>query len=187
MTTTTELWTLERLRSLTEPELIEIWRGLPVPTVEEMNGEFQGALPVPMSITHAEFHKVNGPGEWIGKAYTPTPYGEHDGQGHNIFFTPEKVHRSLRFAWDIGPSLIDGRPALMMYYSVFQHMVTEFELIDEIRKVEDGLYVCIAHTGVATDLFGPLLENGRSSPTAFALRGPFGPWKGADDLALEEI
>jgi hypothetical protein len=180
--------TYESLRHLPSAELVEVWSGLGPPALDEMEGEYEGCFVGPSAIRHAEFRKVNGPGEWIAKAFSAIAHEGSPGQGYNLWFTPQRVLRSVRYTCEIGASPIDGRPSLLMHYGTFRHHNSANGLMNEVRKVEEGLYVGIAHMTVETELFGPVdPSTGRSSPEPFVLRGPFGPWQGVDDPDLEVV
>jgi hypothetical protein len=82
----------------------------------------------------------------------------------------------MRFATEMGTSLIDGKPALLMYYGAYRHRFVpagqDNTLVDEIRKLADGVYL-----GVGT----ALKEDGtRTPPGHFVLVGPVADWQGAD-------
>lgn len=147
-----------------------------------MDGEYQGAFPAELAIEHARVRKIEGPGEWIAKGFAPIPHGHHPGQGYNVWFTPEKVNRVMRFAGEVGASLIDGKPALMGYYAAFESHNSNNGMTNEVRKVEDGLYLGIISTNVDHRYWGPVdPSTGRGHPRPFVLRGPVGPWVGVDD------
>jgi hypothetical protein len=77
----------------------------------------------------------------------------------------------------MGPSQIDGRPALIMTYGSFNNRSGNRDLVDEIRKLEDGIYLGLG-TARAED-------GSRTAPGPFVLTGPIGPWIGVDDEAAE--
>ena len=82
MAISTDVYTLEWLRHHSSDELVELWRTLEAPTLEEMYGEYQGHMIFPLSIVHAKIRKEEGPGEWFGKAFAPIPHGRFPGQGY---------------------------------------------------------------------------------------------------------
>ncbi len=87
----------------------------------------------------------------------------------------------MRFSTEMGTSLIDGKPSLMMYYGAYHLRLlppgTENTLTDEIRKLADGIFL-----GMAT----VKLPNGtRSQPGHFVLVGPIGEYRHADNPAEE--
>ena len=186
MTISTDVYTLEWLRHHTSDELVELWRTLDSPTLEEMNGEYQGHMIFPMSLVHAKIRKVEGPGEWFGKAFAPIPHGRFPGQGYNLWFQPGGLVRTMRFAGEVGKSLIDGRPALMGYYSEFLSHNKDNGMTNEVRKLKDGLFVGIISTRTDHAYWGPVdAKTGRGKPHAWIMRGPIAPWKGVDDLQID--
>jgi len=60
-------------------------------------------------------YNEDGPlGYWLGKAYSPLSHTT--GDGHNCWRRADgTVDRYMRFATEMGNSLIDGKPALMIY------------------------------------------------------------------------
>lgn len=126
------------------------------------------------------YNENSATGYWLGKAFSPLSHSK--GDGYNRYRRPDgTVHRFMRFATEIGTSLIDGKPALMMYYGAYQLQLlpegVENTLTDEIRKLADGFYL-----GVGTS---KLPDGKRSAPGHFALVGPVGKWQGVDDFAEE--
>ena len=87
-------------------------------------------------------YNEEGPlGYWLGKAYMPL--SKTKGDGYNCWRRPGgKVDRYMRFATEMGTSLIDGKPSLIMYYGAYRHRFIpedkENTLVDEIRKLADG-------------------------------------------------
>lgn len=166
------LMNAEELRNTPESDLLELFSTLESATIEELSGEYIGAIPLPGAL---EFHKLmtaRSKGEWGGKCYMPAPYDEFPGQGYNTYMTPEGVERCDRFSTEVGASAFDGKPSLIMRYSTFEGFYTQFGTVDEVRRYAPGIYLCIGHMG--TD-----------RPQAFIIRGPFGPARGPDDWFAE--
>jgi hypothetical protein len=183
-----QVWTQEKVMELTRDELLELWGECPAADVAEIVGEFIGLVPnagdeEAQRRTAEVMYNENGPlGYWMGKAYSPL--SKTRGDGYNRWRRPDGViGRWMRFATEMGTSLIDGKPALMMYYGAYRHKLIpegkENSLTDEIRKLADGIYL-----GVGTSL----KEDGtRTPPGHFALVGPVDKWQGVDDLSAELI
>jgi hypothetical protein len=172
MAISTDVYTLEWLRHHTSDELVDLWRTLDAPTLEEMYGEYQGTMIYPKSVEHARIRKVEGPGEWVGKAFAPIPTGKYPGQGYNLWFMPNGLVRTMRYAGEVAASLIDGRPALMGYYGAFQSHNKDNGMTNEVRKLGDGLFVGIISTATDHAYWGPVeAASGRGHPHAFLLRG----------------
>ena len=76
----------------------------------------------------------------------------------------------------MGTSLIDGKPALMMYYGAFNESST---LVDEVRKLDDNVYLGMGTTENE--------DGSRSAPGHFVLIGPTDEWVGVGgDTSNEE-
>jgi len=164
-------WSLEKLLALTQAEGIAIWRTLPAPTLEEMNGHYFGMGPDALNTEYQKgyadymFNERSVRGYWLGKAFRPLNATE--GEGYNRWRRPGgKVERNLRMATRVQDSIIDGKPAYVLDYGAF-HQST---LFDEIRKLEDGVYF-----GTATVA---KKGGGRSDLSFFILTGPTDEWVG---------
>ena len=165
-------WSLEKCLALTQEEGIAIWRTLPAPTLEEMNGHYFGMGPEGKNPDfqkgYAKFmyDETSPRGFWLGKAFRPL--NATQGEGYNRWRRPGgKVERNLRMATRVADSIIDGKPCYVLDYSAF-HAST---LYDEIRKMEDGLYFCTASTAKK--------GGGRTDLSFFILTGPTDEWVGA--------
>lgn len=180
MTTAVEILTVNGLWKLTRQEVIDLWKQLPAPPFDELDGEYMGHAfnggdeEARKRIADSMYNEFNGSGSWIGKAYKPTT--ESTGEGYN-HWRQNGIVRDLRFGTHLGTSLIDGRPSLMMTYGSFNTGAGQRDLTDEIRKLADGLYIGLATTKQD--------DGSRTEPGFFALTGPIGPWIGVDDEAAE--
>jgi len=105
-------------------------------------------------------------GFWLGKAFRRT--GPNAGEGYNRYRYPDgRIDRRDRFTTEIGPSLLDGRPSLLMYYGAFNARSTSF--VDEIRRLDAHV-----HLGVGT-----LVKDGKRTERGhFMLVGPTDDWMG---------
>ena len=179
--TKTEKWTAEKVMALTRNEVLELWGQCPVVDMAELDGEYTGLIPntgdkeAQKRTAEVMFNEAGPRGYWLGKAYKPLSTTK--GDGYNHWRRPgDKVERYMRFATEMGTSLIDGKPSLMIYYGAYRHrLVPEGEentLTDEIRKLADGIYL-----GMGTK---ELPDGSRSAPGHFALVGPIGKWLGVD-------
>lgn len=171
-------WTVRQLVHSTYPELWAIWKTLPAPDFFEMNGEYSGYCP---DGKNPELRKGNADfmfneglnhGYWMGKAFKP--FTPDTGEGYNVYRqTGEWIWRHLRFGTAMADSLIDGKPAYVMYYSKFKTPAGRSELTDEIRKLQDGIYIGMGHTKKP--------DGDRSLPSPFILVGPVRPFLGVED------
>ena len=114
------------------------------------------------------YNEGSARGYWLGKAYKPIT--ENTGEGYNRWrFPGGDVVLNLRFATKMGSSLIDGKPAFLMYYGAFN----DTTLVDELRKLDDYIYLGM---GTTED------EDGnRGDPGHFVLAGPTDDWVGVGD------
>ncbi len=170
-------WTLEQLLSLTQAEQERLWRNLPSPTLEEMNGHYFGIGPqaddpeVQKSYAAYMYDEKSVRGAWLGKAFRPLD--AKVGEGYNRWrFPGGRIERNLRMATRIDNSIIDGKPAYILDYPAFNQTT----LVDELRKLDDGVYVGAAT--VAKD-GGPNANGTRSKIDMFILIGPTDEWVGA--------
>ena len=87
----------------------------------------------------------------------------------------------MRFGTEMGTSLIDGKPSLLMYYGAYRLRLLpegqENTLVDEIRKLADGIYL-----GMGTS---KLPDGSRSEPGHFVMVGPVGEYRRADNPTEE--
>lgn len=185
---TEENWTEEKVMALTRDEVLELWGECPAVEMAELCGEYKGVIPnagneEAQKATAKTMYNEDGPlGYWLGKAYSPLSHSK--GDGYNRWRRPGgKVDRYMRFSTEMGTSLIDGKPALMMYYGAYRHrFIPEGKknaLVDEIRKLADGIYL-----GVGTS---EMPDGSRTPPGHFALIGPDEKWHGVDDFSEELI
>ena len=185
---TEENWTEEKVMALTRDEVLELWGECPAVEMAELCGEYKGVIPnagneEAQKATAKTMYNEDGPlGYWLGKAYSPLSHSK--GDGYNRWRRPGgKVDRYMRFSTEMGTSLIDGKPALMMYYGAYRHrFIAEGKknaLVDEIRKLADGIYL-----GVGTS---EMPDGSRTPPGHFALIGPDEKWLGVDDFSEELI
>jgi hypothetical protein len=170
-------WSMEKLASLTQAEGIAIWRTLDAVEMHEMNGHYLGmgpdALDEEYQKGYAEymFNELSPRGYWLGKAFRPLT--DTTGEGYNRWRFPKgRIRRNLRMATRSGASLVDGRPAYILDYSVFNPKMT---LVDELRKLDDAVYF-----GIATRAAG---SGQRDKPDFFILVGPTDEWVGPETPA----
>lgn len=191
MSSTLEKWSVDQImHEMSREAALELWRTLAAPAPSEVHGEYTGHVhdggDEAVREAKTEFFYHSPCGFWLGKAYQPG-VGGGKGEGYNFFREADgTVRRYRRFATEIGPSILDGRPALIMYYGAFQNYAGEMDLVDEIRRLDDGVYLCVytgteAVPGFSTKKPG----QARTEPELFALTGPVGPWVGVDDAERE--
>lgn len=175
-------WSMEKILKLNRAQLFDIWKKLPAVSMREMNGHYTGLVPnagkpsEQAQTTSFMYNEDSVRGYWLGKAYKA--HSDTKGEGYNRWRFPEgKVVRNLRFGTEMGTSLIDGKPSLMMYYGAFN---PESDLVDEIRKLDEYVYIGVgtreAADGKRTDPVGGI----------FMLLGPTDEWVGVDAKSNKE-
>ncbi len=167
-------WTLERVLDMSRDEIIALWETSPAPDFTKFKGHFMGLVPNAgdetrrMATDARMFDESSELGYWLGKAYKPTT--ATTGEGYNRWrFASGEIVRNLRFGTAAGTSLIDGKPALMMYYG---HYDEDSTLIDEIRQLSHDVFLGMGTTETE--------DGGRSEPGHFVLFGPTDEWVGVD-------
>jgi hypothetical protein len=165
-------WSFEKILKLTRQQVIDMWSSAPPVPVGELDGEYIGIAPnagdaSAQADIASRLYNENGPlGYWLGKTYKAADAAQTKSEGYNRWrHGSSNVMPAMRFGTEPGMSLIDQKPAFMMFYSAFTPSNT---LTDELRKVDDHVYI-----GLATMRSG----SGRTSPDHFVLVGPAGPWK----------
>lgn len=137
-----EKWTVEKLKKMSREDLLELYKTLPAPVFEEMDGEYNGHTLDTGSKRGNQMSEwvmnKTAMGVWKGKAYTPNT--STTGEGYNRYVIDGKERHHLRFGTDMNVSLFDGRPTLRMRYSAFKNISARNDLIDEVRKLDDGIY-----------------------------------------------
>lgn len=166
------IWTLEKILALNGDEGIALWGTLPAPTLEEMNGHYMGlganGLDVERQAGFANnmLNEHSRLGYWLGKAFRPT--SATAGEGYNRWRFPggEIVHNQ-RMITRVQNSIIDGKPVYAIDYPSVNPKTT---LFDELRRLDDGVYIGTATTATA--------DGGRTPMGMFLLVGPTDRWVG---------
>lgn len=169
------------LRSISRPELMELYRRLETPSFVEMHGEFAACLLDQGSVLGylTGAFAVNFKGRWLCKAFEPV--APNEGHGYNSFMTPRGVRRAVRMKTRVGPSKLAGvdGDAFHLEYGPLNNWRTGgpigawvHTMFDEVRKVDDGLYLGIGRMGVTR------MERDEVRP--FLLEGPVAPYRGHD-------
>jgi len=190
----------EDLMNLTRKQLMELFSLLDAPSMSEMKGEYRAALLdsgyiINMFLARLYLHFTWG--NWQHKAFEPL--GEKNGHGYNTFITtqsklyenyfvavfmrivsivrsllrsnnPQRMARIMLNKTSIVSSVFDGRPAFQLSYRDYNTFFTN-TMTDEVRKVNDTLFLGIGRLTVTFDKFNPM---------PFVLIGPPDPWVGPD-------
>lgn len=195
-----EDFTCEDLMKLNRKELMDLFRRLDAPSMEEMHGEYRASL---LDNGHILARLVSWLylyfcyGTWQHKAFEPL--GHESGHGYNTFITtessiPENVYKAFamkivvilkalfRFCYtqrlarimlnktSLVSSVFDNKPSFQLSYREYNSFFTS-TMTDEIRKVNDRLYLGIGRLTIIL---------GKFNPQPFMLIGPPSPWVGPD-------
>lgn len=175
-------WTVDELRRLDRAGLMAVFRQLAAPRPEVMAGEYASSLPDYSNTEWRSAMAALGKDYWLGKSYSPQPFNGHRGHGLNSYRRGDgSIRRLSRFVWDIGPSVVDAGPSLVMRYGAFRNWGGAHDLIDEIRVAAADTYLGLYHTEAPVPGFTPRQGNGRSGIEFFILSGPIGPFVPADE------
>lgn len=138
--------TLDDLSRLAPAELDARYRAAAVPrTMRAADGALAGRMlavrgvPAPLARgLRAWARAASFP--WEGKTFAST--GESEGRGHNRVSLPGLLGRQdlFPFVTSFGPSLVDGRPTLILDYDLEQNPGYIRRIHDEIREVVPGLF-----------------------------------------------
>jgi hypothetical protein len=167
-------WTLEKVLALTPEEAVALWHAAPSPTLQEMNGHYMGLgangdnPERQAGFAKSMLNESSRLGYWLGKAFRPVTATE--GEGYNRWRYPGgKIVHNQCMKTRVGPSIIDGNPCYQIDYHAVNPNST---LFDEIRRLDDGVYLGTA----TTELKG----GGRPTKlnSAFLLLGPYDRWVG---------
>jgi hypothetical protein len=83
---------------------------------------------------------------------------------------PQRLARIMLNKTSIVSSVFDGRPSFQLRYRDYNTFYTN-TMTDEVRKVNDNLFLCIGRLTVTFGKFNPM---------PFMMIGPPDPWIGPD-------
>jgi hypothetical protein len=161
---------------LSRNELLALFATLDAPAIDEMNGEYASTLLASYPLLDPISRVVlRNPitGTWLGKAFRPLNGSE--GRGYNLFRSWGRTVQRYPMRTRLAPSRYDGRPAYQLVYRAFHSFCGAIHMVDELRRVEPGVYL-----GVGTCGFS---DAQRRIPLPFLLRGPTQSCRG--DIGLE--
>lgn len=160
---------LQDIQKLDKAQVMQLFYAAPAPVFDSMKGEYRAQL-LPLGVlatgTDVYTHHFFGPGHWEGKGLYP--FEKENGWGYNMFSANGEIIRARKFNTYIGPSTIDKKPAFHLDYSPYNTCIVH-SMHDEVRKINDGLYICMGHMA---------LGGGAINPAPFVLLGPPSPWVG---------
>ncbi len=161
------------VEKLSRAQVVQLYYAAQAPLYEEMNGEYRatnvgGGVLTPAGNIYLRF--FFGPGKWEGKGFS-----SKDGYGYNLFSSTKDgkhtISRALKMKTYIGKSKYDDKDTFHVDYTPYNSIPTTF-IRDEIRKINDTLYIC-------TSVIGPI--GGTLNPMPFILYGEASPWVGIDE------
>jgi hypothetical protein len=190
----------EDLMNLTRKQLMELFSLLDASSMSEMKGEYRAALLDSGYIINmflAKMYLYFTWGDWQHKAFEPLD--QQHGHGYNTFITtqsklyenyfvavfmrivsivrslfrsnnPQRMARIMLNKTSIVSSVFDGRSAFQLSYRDYNTFFTN-TMTDEVRKVNDTLFLGIGRLTVTFGKFNPM---------PFVLIGPPDPWIGPD-------
>lgn len=164
-------FTEEDLLKLSVQELLDLFRTLSAPTMEEMNGEYAAYLlaqPTWLADKIGHITLNNFFRRWLSKAFRPL--NATTGQGYNTFQQGHRIVQCYPMLTMIATSRFDNRPAYQLIYRHFHSVCGSINMVDEIRRVSPNLYLGIGTYGFT--------HNQRHIPYPFLLRGPHTPYRG---------
>lgn len=161
------------LLEATVEELMELYKTLEAPTMEEMTGEFNSVL-LPQStkwdylVYKTLLDAPIWPGIWIGKAFRPL--ADKKGRGYNTF---RKLNGKLKLAFPmrtyLAPSRYDGKESFQLVYRPFWSLYGMFHMVDEVRKLDENRYLLVGTYGFT--------KKWRMRPAFILLEGPVRPYR----------
>lgn len=172
-----ENWQVSHLAAMTLEALTELFGELEPPAPGELVGEYAGVdyLGRTEETFAAALGRVQGGSGWywLGKAFPGTEGAGSNGY-NRVVNDNRDVARRDRYGIAYGTSPHDGKHTLLLKYSDYDNAAGSIGFLDEVRKVNDRLFLC---TGRPDEGTGPI--------GFFFLVGPATPFVGVDDPASE--
>lgn len=168
-------FTVEVLKGMKVKEVMALFKTLPAPTFDDMQGEFDGFLldhgdPITNFVSVLSISNPLTTGRWKGKAFTFAD--KVYGHGYNLFEKFGKTKRKIRMRTQIVESRFDGKPAFILDYTAYDSFLGKVNTVDEIRKLDDDLYLGVGTWGFT--------KKQRMKPFPFCLKGPLRSFVGVD-------
>ncbi|MCX5850098.1 MAG: hypothetical protein NTW65_11710 [Deltaproteobacteria bacterium] len=190
----------EDLMKLNRKQLMDLFFLLDAPSMSEMKGEYRASLLDSGYIINnflAKLYLHFTWGDWQHKAFEPL--GATHGHGYNTFVTtqsklyenyfaavfikmlsivrslfrlnsPQRMARIMLNKTSIVSSVFDAKPSFQLSYRDYNTFYTN-TMTDEVRKVNDKLYLGIGRLTVTFGKFNPM---------PFMMIGSPDPWVGPD-------
>lgn len=155
---------------LSTNRLVALFSTLQAPSIEEMHGEYAASMlsqPNPLA-TLAGLSLTNPLLPWQSKAFRPV--NQLTGRGYNTFLLGRKTIQLYPMHTLIASSRFDGQPAYQLVYRYFHSLCGAINMVDEIRRLDDGRYLGIGTWGVN--------KKQCQIPYPFLLQGPHHDYRG---------
>lgn len=170
-------WTVENLLAMKQGQLKELFLVLPAPSIRELQGEFKGTLLdtgafrfIKNFLAYFALSSFFVNGKWMGKGFKAI--SDTEGRGYNSYRRSGAVRHVLPMKTHVAPSRFDGKEVFLLDYTAFRSAANSVNMIDEVRKINDNLYLGIGFWGYT--------RWQRNIPFFFALSGPPAAYIGAD-------
>lgn len=164
------------LQRLSVREVVALFRTLECPGIEEMRGEYRARLlrqPGQLAEMSGRALLSNPLAPWLCKAFRPVD--GRTGRGYNTFRVLGRVVQRFPMQTRVAPSRYDERPAYQLIYGAYRSLCGDIHMVDEVRRLSQGLYLGIGTWGFS--------ERQRGVPLPFTLEGPVAPYRG--DIGTE--
>lgn len=148
MTTSTMILSVDDIKKLSVAELLALFATLDVPSIAEMNGEYAASLlrqPSVLAAVSGWATVVNPLMPWLCKSFRPVD--AETGRGYNTFNRLGRVIQLFPMQTVIAPSRYDGKPAYTLVYRAYHSLCGDINMVDEVRRLGDGLYLGIGTWG----------------------------------------
>lgn len=148
MMTSTMILTAEAVKKLSVEELLSLFETLEAPSIAEMNGEYAATLlqqPSVLAAVSGWASVVNPLMPWLCKSFRPVD--ADTGRGYNTFKRLGRVIQLFPMQTVIAPSRYDGQPAYTLIYRAYHSLCGDINMVDEVRRLGDGLYLGIGTWG----------------------------------------
>lgn len=165
-----QVWTVEKLHQLGTNRTVELFKTLSAPALREMNGEYQGHYfgsdhhSISNILWHASANWNLFSGKWQGKSFQPV--SDTVGYGFNNLKKFGMIVRRWPTRTSIGHSRYDRKDVYALNYRYYYSVAGIVSMQDEIRKVQEGLYLGVGHWRLPIGI--PMASSW------FALTGPVG-------------
>ena len=171
-------WAIKDLLILNQDKLMQLFLKLPCPSMQDMQGEFRGDILdtgrfwlIKDICVHWALNSNFNCGRWLGKGFAKD--SDSEGHGYNSYLRFGKISHIYPMKTKIAKSIFDGKDQFELDYTVFNSGSGLINMVDEVRKINDNLYLGIGTWGY--------FKWQRRIPWFFALSGPRGRYAGVDE------